>query len=146
MPRRTPLDLNEPELKDNRSDTQHIEHRSRPINRTAPEEQGVVVDINDQGVTKRVKLNLEVDATSKDLGPNPYKNLIHLGRAIDAWRPFPRLFIIVYLVLLYRVVEWFMKLSEPNLEQSGLVSIVVGAGAAWFGLYVGSGRKPNPEE
>jgi hypothetical protein len=32
-----------------------------------------------------------------------------------------------------------MGLESPNLEQSGLVSIVVGAGAAWFGLYVGSG-------
>ena len=26
-------------------------------------------------------------------------------------------------------------------EQSGLISILVGAGAAWFGLYVGSGSK-----
>tara|TARA_B100001939_G_C16489494_1_gene424871 strand:- start:376 stop:477 length:102 start_codon:yes stop_codon:yes gene_type:complete len=31
-----------------------------------------------------------------------------------------------------------MTLEAPNLEQSGLVSIVVGAGAAWFGLYLGS--------
>ena len=27
------------------------------------------------------------------------------------------------------------------MEQSGLVSIVVGAGAAWFGLYTGSSKK-----
>ena len=33
---------------------------------------------------------------------------------------------------------WFMGLPEPNLEQSGLISIIVGAGAAWFGLYVGT--------
>jgi hypothetical protein len=27
------------------------------------------------------------------------------------------------------------------MEQSGLVSIVVGAGAAWFGLYTGTSKK-----
>ena len=36
---------------------------------------------------------------------------------------------------------WFMALESPTLEQSGLVSIVVGAGAAWFGLYAGTGKK-----
>ena len=33
---------------------------------------------------------------------------------------------------------WFMALEEPSLEQSGLISIIVGAGAAWFGLYAGT--------
>jgi hypothetical protein len=33
---------------------------------------------------------------------------------------------------------WFMALPEPSLEQSGLISIIVGAGAAWFGLYAGT--------
>ena len=28
-----------------------------------------------------------------------------------------------------------MELPYPTMEQSGLISIVVGAGAAWFGLY-----------
>ena len=31
-----------------------------------------------------------------------------------------------------------MALAEPNNAQAGLVSVVVGAGAAWFGLYVNS--------
>ena len=34
-----------------------------------------------------------------------------------------------------------MDLPNPSLEQSGLISIVVGAGAAWFGLYAGTGKK-----
>jgi hypothetical protein len=34
-----------------------------------------------------------------------------------------------------------MALEAPTLEQSGLISIVVGAGAAWFGLYTGSSKK-----
>ena len=34
-----------------------------------------------------------------------------------------------------------MNLSAPTMEQSGLISIVVGAGAAWFILYTGSSKK-----
>ena len=33
-----------------------------------------------------------------------------------------------------------MKLPDPNTAQAGFVSVVVGAGAAWFGLYVNKGR------
>ena len=33
-----------------------------------------------------------------------------------------------------------MNLSEPNNAQAGFVSVVVGAGAAWFGLYVNGNR------
>jgi hypothetical protein len=54
------------------------------------------------------------------------------------WRLFPRAFISMYIYLLYSVVEWFMALPDPNMNQAGLVSVVVGAGAAWFGLYVNS--------
>ena len=90
--------------------------------------------------TRKVRLDLEVDTSVKDMGPNPYSKLIHLARAIDAWRIFPRMFLTVYIVLLYKVVIWFMDLPAPSFEQSGLVSIVVGAGAAWFGLYTGSSK------
>lgn len=93
-----------------------------------------------ESTTRKVKLDLEVDTSVKDLGPNPYARLIHLARAIDAWRIFPRMFLTVYIVLLYKVVIWFMALNAPSFEQSGLVSIVVGAGAAWFGLYTGSSK------
>lgn len=54
------------------------------------------------------------------------------------WRLFPRAFISMYIYLLYKVVVWFMDLPDPNMNQAGLVSVVVGAGAAWFGLYVNS--------
>ncbi|MBT8421398.1 MAG: hypothetical protein KJO08_11150 [Gammaproteobacteria bacterium] len=66
---------------------------------------------------------------------------MYLAQAIDSWRIFPRIFITTYIVLLYQVVNWFMELEDPSMEQSGLVSVVVGAGAAWFGLYLGSSRK-----
>ena len=54
------------------------------------------------------------------------------------WRLFPRAFISMYIYLLYEVCTWFMALPEPINAQAGLVSVVVGAGAAWFGLYVNS--------
>ena len=42
--------------------------------------------------------------------------------------------------MFWRVTEWFMALPEPNNAQAGLVSVVVGAGAAWFGLYCNSSK------
>ena len=72
---------------------------------------------------------------------NKYQKWIDMARAVDQWRIFPRIFITTYIYLLYAVVMWDMELSTPSMEQSGLVSIVVGAGAAWFGLYTGSSKK-----
>ena len=110
---------------------------AEPVAETKPD--ATVVATQDK-TTRKVKLDLEVDTSVKDMGPNPYARLIHLARAIDAWRIFPRMFLTVYIVLLYKVVIWFMALDAPSFEQSGLVSIVVGAGAAWFGLYTGSSK------
>ena len=72
---------------------------------------------------------------------NKYQRWVDLAHAVDQWRIFPRIFITTYIYLLYAVVMWYMELSNPTIEQSGLVSIVVGAGAAWFGLYTGSSKK-----
>ena len=69
---------------------------------------------------------------------NPYQKVIFIAQAIDSWRIFPRAFLSVYMYLLYYTTFWFMDLPEPSFEQSGLISIVVGAGAAWFGLYAGT--------
>jgi hypothetical protein len=90
---------------------------------------------------QKIQVDLEVDTSIKDLGMNPYAKIIHLARAIDAWRIFPRVFITTYIFLLYKDVIWYMALGNPSMEQSGLVSIVVGAGAAWFGLYTGTSKK-----
>jgi hypothetical protein len=101
----------------------------------------VVVPASSSGATKKVKLDLEVDTSVKDLGPNPYAKIIHMAKAVDAWRIFPRIFLTVYIILLYKCVIWYMNLPDPTMEQSGLISIVVGAGAAWFGLYTGTSKK-----
>ena len=92
-------------------------------------------------IKKTVQIDLEVDTATKDSSKNPFQWLIHLAKAVDAWRIFPRLFLTVYIVLLYKCVLWYMALPAPTMEQSGLISIVVGAGAAWFGLYTGSSKK-----
>ena len=91
--------------------------------------------------TKKVNIELEVDTNVVDSSKNQYQSWIDMARAVDAWRIFPRVFITTYIYLLYKVVIWYMELPNPTMEQSGLVSIVVGAGAAWFGLYAGTSKK-----
>ena len=90
--------------------------------------------------TKKVNLELEIDTNMVDSSKNRYQGLIDLANAADRWRIFPRIFISTYIFLLYKVTIWFMNLEAPTFEQSGLVSIVVGAGAAWFGLYAGTSK------
>ena len=58
----------------------------------------------------------------------------------DKLRVFPRVFISVYIYIFWECANWFMLLPDPNNAQAGLVSVVVGAGAAWFGLYVNSSK------
>ena len=100
------------------------------------EKDGPTVILENDVIKKKV--NLELEVTPNNIGINPYQKWIHLARAIDSWRIFPRVFNTTYIILLYRVVVWYMELAQPTLEQSGLVSVVVGAGAAWFGLYAGT--------
>jgi hypothetical protein len=62
---------------------------------------------------------------------------------LDKWRIFPRLLITLYGAAFWRTTEWFMSLPDPTNAQSAYVSIVVGAGAAWFGLYVGGSKQAS---
>ena len=74
---------------------------------------------------------------------NPFQKWIHLAHMVDSWRIFPRMFLSIYMFLLYFATFWFMDLPEPSFEQSGLISVLVGAGAAWFGLYAGTHKAPT---
>ena len=65
---------------------------------------------------------------------------------LTAWRIFPRLLITLYGIASYRTTEWFMQLPDPTNAQSAFVSVIVGAGAAWFGLYVGGTRQSPAKE
>ena len=59
---------------------------------------------------------------------------------LSAWRIVPRLLILSYMIVFYQTCNWFMNLTDPNNAQAGFVSVVVGAGAAWFGIYVNGTR------
>jgi len=118
-----------------------LNKKTREKERKIMAEDKIIVPADKPEISKKVKVDLEVDTSVKDLGPNPYAKIIHMARAVDAWRIFPRLFLTVYIILLYKCVIWYMNLAAPTMEQSGLISIVVGAGAAWFGLYTGSSKK-----
>lgn len=69
------------------------------------------------------------------------RQVVKFARALDALRIFPRVFIGLYLYLLYRSVEWFMMLPSPNAEQAALISVMTAIGAPWFSAYVNSGPK-----
>ncbi len=60
---------------------------------------------------------------------------------INLYRVWPRIMITLYGFAFWRMTEWFMHLSDPTGAQAAFVSTIVGAGAAWFGLYVSSGNK-----
>ena len=79
---------------------------------------------------------IEVDRSTTE--ESAWYNTID-SSVIDKWRIWPRMLITLYGIMFYRVTEWFMTLPEPTNSQSAFVSVVVGAGAAWFGLYCGSG-------
>jgi len=109
------------------------------------EEKTTNIPVDEAGrATKKVTLDVEIEPRRvADIGPNPYQKLMHLAEAVDSWRIFPRIFISVYIYLLYSVVIWYTELPAPTMEQSGLISVVVGAGAAWFGLYTGTSKSKS---
>ena len=74
---------------------------------------------------------------------NPWMRWVHFAHMTDSFRLFPRLFFGVYIILMLYSGFWFMALTAPNAAQVGFISTLVGAGAAWFGLYVNSGWKHN---
>lgn len=57
--------------------------------------------------------------------------------SLSAWRIIPRLLMLAMVVMTYRVVEWFMGLSEPMPEQAAMVSVMTGALTGAFGLFLG---------
>ena len=103
----------------------------------------VEIDLNKfmELVTENSNLKAKIVELEANKEPdNPLQRWIFLSNMIDAWRIFPRAFLSVYILLLYYATMWFMALPDPSLDQSGLISVIVGAGAAWFGLYAGTAK------
>tara|TARA_Y100000034_G_scaffold89637_1_gene107890 strand:- start:129 stop:452 length:324 start_codon:yes stop_codon:yes gene_type:complete len=56
---------------------------------------------------------------------------------MDTFRLIPRLIMVAYIYAFYSATTWFMQLPDPTNAQAAFISTIVGAGAAFFGLYVG---------
>lgn len=55
-------------------------------------------------------------------------------------RFFPRLFALLYMALLWIVVDWAMGLVDMSNAQAAFSASIVTAGAAYFKFYVESGN------
>jgi len=64
---------------------------------------------------------------------------------LDKFRVIPRLIMLAYIYSFYQSTTWFMALPEPTNAQAAFISTIVGAGAAFFGLYVGKSGSPLPK-
>ena len=60
-----------------------------------------------------------------------------IAGTLDKVRVIPRLVMLSYCWAFYASVSWFMSLPVPTNAQAMFISTIVGAGAAFFGLYVG---------
>ena len=85
--------------------------------------------------TKEYELAVEdiVPATGQD-APTWYNKT---AGVMDTFRLIPRLIMVAYIYAFYSSTTWFMALEDPTNAQAAFISTIVGAGAAFFGLYVG---------
>ena len=65
---------------------------------------------------------------------------------LDKFRVIPRLIMLAYIYAFYTSVSWFMQLPDPTNAQAMFISTIVGAGAAFFGLYVGKPGASIPKK
>jgi hypothetical protein len=61
---------------------------------------------------------------------------------LDKWRIWPRMILTLYGIAFYNTTTWFMALPDPSNAQAGFVSVIVGAGAGFYGIYV-NGKAPS---
>ena len=64
---------------------------------------------------------------------------------MDTFWLIPRLIMVAYIYAFYSSTTWFMALEDPTNAQAAFISTIVGAGAAFFGLYVGKSGAPLPK-
>jgi len=69
-----------------------------------------------------------------------------LPELMSNWRLIPRLLMALYTYAFYSTTQWFMAMPDPTNAQAGFVATVIGAGAGFFGLYVGSGKVATKSE
>jgi hypothetical protein len=86
--------------------------------------------------TKEYELTVEdiVQQRAGDDEPTWYNKTSGI---MDRFRIIPRLIMLAYIYAFYSSTTWFMALADPTNSQAAFISTIVGAGAAFFGLYVG---------
>lgn len=59
-------------------------------------------------------------------------------KTLNDYRTFPRIFSILFILLLWNTVSWMMGLDSPTAEQAAFASTMVVTSAAMFKFYVTS--------
>ena len=60
---------------------------------------------------------------------------------MDAWRVFPRTFMVAYGWLCWQIFLWFKAIPAPTLEQAGFAGAVIGLAVPLCRWYFQTGRK-----
>ena len=63
------------------------------------------------------------------------------AKFIDDLKIIPRIMMLAVTVLTYQSVHWYMSLPDPSIQQSGLVSVCMGALTGCFGIFLGRESK-----
>ena len=75
-----------------------------------------------------------------ETGRKEFSLVTKIANGLDDLRIIPRVLIGFYMYLVMIVSTWYMALPDPSAPQATFISIVFGASAAWFGLYVNTKR------
>lgn len=63
------------------------------------------------------------------------------AKYVDELKILPRLMMLAVTVLTYQATHWYMSLPDPTIQQSGLVSVCMGALTGCFGIWMGKESK-----
>jgi len=95
---------------------------------------------------KVVETTKEYELAVSDLVPDTEDEVStwygKVAMVMDSFRTVPRLIMLAYIYAFYQSTTWFMALTDPTNAQAAFISTIVGAGAAFFGLYVGKASSP----
>ena len=63
------------------------------------------------------------------------------AEALLKYRLLPRGMMLAMTIMSWRCAEWYMSLPTPSIEQSGFVSVVMGAMTGSFAIWMGNENK-----
>jgi hypothetical protein len=63
------------------------------------------------------------------------------SRLLIEYRVFPRIFAVLYIIMVKESLVWYLELASPTTEQTAFVGTIVATSAAYFKFYVESGPK-----